>query len=143
METLKKSGFTLIELAVVIVIVAIVFLAIEIKWGTTPNLTAQAMQLADDIRYTQNLSMARNQRYQLVTSSSSYVIQNVSSGATEYSVSLGSGITETSYTIIFNTRGIPFDASGNPLTSVATITLSASGQTSDVTIAPTTGRVTP
>ena len=81
MEMLRKSGFTLIELAVVI-IVAIVFLAIEIKWGTVTNITAQAIQLADDIRYTQNLSMARNQRYKLVTSSSGYVIQNDSSGVT-------------------------------------------------------------
>ena len=93
--------------------------------------------------YTQNLSMARNQRYKLVTSSSSYVIQNNSSGVTEYSVTLGSGITETSYTIIFTTEGIPLDASSNPLTSTATITLTAPGQTSAVTIAPATGRVMP
>lgn len=142
MEMLRKSGFTLIELAVVI-IVAIVFLAIEIKWGTVTNITAQAIQLADDIRYTQNLSMARNQRYKLVTSSSGYVIQNDSSGVTEYSVALGSGITETSYTIIFTTEGIPLDASSNPLTSTATITLNTSEQTSAVTITPVTGRVTP
>lgn len=143
MEMLKKSGFTLIELAIVIVIIAIMGLAISIKWGTTTNITAQAIQLADDIRYTQNLSMARNQRYKLVTSSSSYVIQNNSSGVTEYSVTLGSGITETGYTVIFTTEGIPLDASSNPLTSTATITLSTSGQTSAVTITPATGRVTP
>lgn len=139
----KKTGFTLIELVMVIIVIGIVWIIISIKFGTSVNISAQAKQLANDIRYAQNLAMARNQRYKLTTLGSRYKVQNNSSGYEEYNIDLGAGTSMTGYTIIFDTQGIPYDASSNPISSNVTITLSGAGETSNVTIIPTTGQVIP
>lgn len=141
-KTLKENGFTIIELIVVISIVSIIYGVAAMKWGSMGNLNAQAMQLANDIRYTQSLSMARNKHYRLITSQLSYIIQD-ENGYKEYEVFLGSKISATSCTISFNTKGIPLDDNGLPIDTVATVILSAPGQSINITITPTTGMVTP
>jgi prepilin-type N-terminal cleavage/methylation domain-containing protein len=142
----KNSGFTLLELIVVIIVLAIIAAAIYIKsTDTSVDLTAQVSQVADDIRYTQSLSMSKNQHYRLIiTLPSSYTIQDAS-GNTVSSTTLDNGTTFSSaFTIIFNSKGTPYSNDSTPLASTATITLTYStGQTGSVTITPITGRVTP
>ncbi|EKE01537.1 MAG: hypothetical protein ACD_21C00107G0015 [uncultured bacterium] len=145
MEIQKNFGFTILELVIIIVILGVVAVITSIKLpGTSVNVVAQATQLANDIRYTQNLSMARNQHYRLViTSSSSYAVRD-GSGNTDYNINLGSGIilSPSGYTIIFNSKGVPYSDDSTPLASTATISVISSEQTSVVSITPKTGRVT-
>jgi type II secretory pathway pseudopilin PulG len=145
METQKNLGFTLLELIIIIVIMGIVAFVVTIKFpGTSVNLKAQTEQLTNDIRYTQNLSMARNQHYRLViTSPTTYEVQNAV-GTTDYSVTLGSGIASIAGdTIIFNSKGVPYSDDSTPLASVQTFVLTNSGgETASASITPTTGRVT-
>ena len=142
----KSSGFTVLELVLVIVILSIVAFAVFVKTpGISVNLDAQAARLANDIRYTQNLAMARNQRYRIVfdTETSSYTIQD-GAGNTDYSVTLGSGTTLTTplAMVIFNNKGTPYSDDTTPLSSTVTISLTSGEATSFVVITPDTGRVT-
>jgi prepilin-type N-terminal cleavage/methylation domain-containing protein len=152
MEIKKKLGFTVTELIIAIVILGIAIALISIKFsGTSTNIYAQTAQLANDIRYTQSLAMARNQHYELVitAATSSYAILAGGSGPSynyqnmspPYNITLGSGITfPANYTIIFNSRGIPYSNDTTPLNSTMVIYLN--GTTTSVSITPTTGRVT-
>jgi len=145
MATQKNSGFTILELIIVIITLAIVALVTSIRYpGTSVNLDTQVAQLANDIRYTQNLSMAKNQHYRLIiTPPSSYVVQDAS-GNTDTSITLATGMTfSTSFTIIFNSKGVPYSTDSTPLASTATITLTYNENTGSITITPVTGRVTP
>jgi MSHA pilin protein MshC len=149
------KGFTLIELIIVIMVLAIVSVYCSVLFTNKPNLYAQAKLLADDLRYTQSLSMTHDQRYRFVKlSSTSYTIQN-SSGTSiimpdeANSVSLNSGITFGTLTgftntIVFDSRGVPYaDSSTTPMSATATIPLNSGSQTISVTINPETGMVSP
>lgn len=141
----KSSGFTVLELVIVIVILSIVAFAAFVKTpGTSVNLDAQAERLANDIRYTQNLAMARNQHYRIVfdPAASSYTIQDGAEN-TDYSVTLAPTTLTTPLTmIIFNNKGTPYSDISTPLTNTVTITLTSGEATSSVVITPDTGRVT-
>jgi prepilin-type N-terminal cleavage/methylation domain-containing protein len=151
------KGFTLIELVIVLVILGILSTGAYVQWNAAKtNLGAEADKLAQAIRYTQSLSMTKNQRYRLVeTSSTTYQITNSSgtpiiqpSGNT--TVTLYSGISFGTFSnlpnnlIVFDSKGIPYTDTGTPgaaLSATATMTLTASGTTKSITIAPQTGRV--
>lgn len=140
---MKSLGFTIIELIIVIVVIGIIWFTTSIRFSVTANLSAPTTQLADDVRYTQNLAMTRNQRYSIIISANSYTIKNTVSGIIEYSVDLNNDITASNLTITFNTKGMPLDINGNQLSSTAIITLSSGSVSSDINITPVTGQVTP
>lgn len=158
MERLSRNyGFSLVELVVIILILGIISTTLYFKWSDSPfNLYSQAAMLANDIRYTQNLSISKNQRFRLVkTSTNTYQIQN-SAGTPiikpmdkSATVTLSSGVTFGTLTgitskIIFNAQGIPYsDNPETPLTQTAVISLTSGGTTTTVAIYPETGRVTP
>lgn len=151
----KATGFTLIELAIVIILLAILSVYVSISFTDSPNLYAQAKLLANDIRYAQSLSMTHGERYSFVKlSPASYAIQHGSSvnivmpnGST--SVSFGTGIafgtlSGFTSTIVFDSRGMPYaDSNTTPMSSTAIIPLTKDNQTAFVTINPETGRVSP
>lgn len=152
----KQNGFTLIELIVVISLISILAAGVYLNWpGSTMNLAAQTRQLANDLRYTQALSMTTGQRYRLVrTSSNTYQILNSSGSAMvlmgRTTITLASGITFGSLTnlpnslVAFNGLGAPYTDTGNPgtpLSTTATLSLTTNGETRTVSITPETGRV--
>lgn len=154
----KIRGFTLIELVIVIIIIAILAVMPFFNWPTTSiSLEGQAQQLANDIRYTQSLSMTKAQRYRLVitTGTSSYQILNSSGIAAQFAagsttVTLSSGISFGTLAnlpnslIAFDGDGIPYTTTGTPGTALAanaSIPLQASGSTKTVVITPLTGKV--
>jgi len=153
----RCKGFTLIELVIVIIVLGILSKGVYMQWTAgTINLGAQADQLAGDIRYTQSLSMSKNQRYRLVKiSSTSYQITNSAGTAIIYpngqnTITLKNGITFGSFTnlpnslIAFDSNGIPYSDTTSPgtaLSSTASMTLTASSETKTISIAPTTGQV--
>ncbi|MDR3492171.1 MAG: type II secretion system protein [Gammaproteobacteria bacterium] len=154
----KTRGFTLVEAVIVISVIAILatFIGMKIPSAPAVNMSTQAQQLANDIRYTQLLAMSKGQRYYITLGGSSYQILGLdgttvimANGST--SVTLGTGITISGKTNLPNSL-ISFDGEGTPYTDItatpaalaaqATITLSGGGITAIITIAPNTGWAT-
>jgi type II secretory pathway pseudopilin PulG len=150
------SGFTLIEMVVIILIIAI--LSVEVITQSTSTVTpltvsGAASQVANDIRYTQALSMFSGQRYYLVsTASNQYAIQNgsgtgipLANGTLVATLPAGvvfGGTTNLSNLIGFTGRGIPItDTSGTLLTAAATVLITSGAYSNTITISPTTGRI--
>jgi MSHA pilin protein MshC len=65
MITRNRSGFTLIEIVVVLVLISIVAATVFTRSITTDqiNVSAQAEKIKSHIRYAQSLAMKRNQRW--------------------------------------------------------------------------------
>ena len=155
--SMHQQGFTLIELVCILVLLGVLATGIYIQWpGAVISLGAQAHQLANDVRYTQALSMTKGQRYQLtITSSTAYQILNSSGtaivntmGAT--TTALKSGVTFGTLSnlpnslIVFNGQGIPYidtSSPGTTLSTTASIPLVGGGVTKTIIISPQTGRV--
>ena len=138
-------GFTLIELIVVIVVLGIISVYATIS-ASPPELTipSQAQRLASDIHYLQNLAIANGRRMELIvipgangTYTGSCVTTTPACPETfmrtvEYRVELGSSLDPVA--LQFDTLGVP--------SAAASYTLSHSGNTSTITVAAVTGRVT-
>ena len=160
---MNYKGFTLIELVMVIVLVAIIaaFVAPRLPNVTTTNAGAFADKLRADIRYAQNLAMTRNQRYRVYFNTApaptpdGYAAVNDSNadgwgatGANEFAQDPAGG---GNLSIILNAGNyagitvstpaggfIEFNSLGVP-TAAATITITPGGQ--QVTITTQTGAV--
>ncbi|KTD05596.1 prepilin-type N-terminal cleavage/methylation domain-containing protein [Fluoribacter gormanii] len=131
----RTSGFTLIELIVIILIITLIALYYGIK---TPSVSLYSLssiteQLRRDIRYTQTLASSLNTNYSIILLTNSYTISpNPPNGA--YSVNMPAGITLSSVSITFNSMGAP--------DSGAIITITASGVgTNTLTVSAETGFV--
>ena len=150
-------GFTLIELIIVMVIFAILVagaLLVDITGGVTAYNDAQ--QIATAIRYAQSLSMTHDANYTVTMSSVSSVWQyqillsgvaqiNPTTGSTApvvISSTLAFSSAISSGSLSFDGRGVPYGNSNTPLSSAATVTLTFSGEKSQIVqIAPKTGNV--
>jgi len=143
----KHSGFSIIELIVVIMVLGIVAASVSY---VMPNRQAfQSEGFADvflqDLRFTQLLSMSQNQRYKLVVSAGSYQIQNQSSvpfnnaetGGLTNVFPAGVTITPTA-TINFDSLGGPYN-NGTALVSAFNFSVTAGTTVTTVGITPQTG----
>ncbi|MBI5450595.1 MAG: GspH/FimT family pseudopilin [Gammaproteobacteria bacterium] len=149
-----ENGFTLIELVMVMVIIAVISVSIIARWpAATLKLDGQIRQLAADIRYTQSLAMTRqNMRYQIVFAAGNYalkdrvgtVIAQPSSGASQVTLPATMTLSAPYSQIVFDSSGIPYTTTtlpGTALASTATVTLTQGSETRQLTISPETGRV--
>jgi len=157
MGMVKESGFTIIELVAVIVLLGILAISILPRSPTKGSLTiaGQAQQLASDIRYVQYLSMTRGQRFCFRLSSTGYSMTTTAANActataTEHPAGIalpvsldGMSVSSTlpAGDVIFNGEGAPYTDATTALAVNAVITLSGEGGTKTVTISPVTGRV--
>jgi len=152
--TRQIKGFTLIELVLVLLISAIIatYAIIKVPAGSI-NISAQADQIAADIRHTQSLAINRGQRYRINFNSDRYWISNID-GTTLYThpasastvIFLDSGISlGSSHTfLVFDGQGKPYTNALTPGTALATdavITLTVASENRTVRISPETGRV--
>lgn len=153
--TRQAKGFTLIELVMVMLVLAIVAAVANMRMpGEGIKASAQAEQLASDIRYTQSLAMSRGQRYRVNFTASSYQITDMSGVAQAHpstgqtaAVVLTPAVLSTynppynnSY-VAFDSLGVPYTAATTAQVALATMTLTLSGEAISVTVAPQTGRV--
>lgn len=145
----KQSGFTLIELVTVLILLGILVSSLYLRGSpASATLNAQADQLASTLRHTQSLSLAQGRSLTLdVQGASSYVISD--SGATitnpqgvVQAYNLVNGVTLAGNDLDFDSLGRPIDSSDNLITAVQTWTLSAAnGSTAIVSVEPLTGFV--
>jgi prepilin-type N-terminal cleavage/methylation domain-containing protein len=154
---MKKSGlgFTLIEIVVTILIISVLAVAAYTQLSSVAlNAGSLAQQVANDVRYTQALSMYTGQRYYLMgLSSTSYEIANgsgtpvtMATGGSVFNfpagLAFGSSVNLPNGIIGFTGRGIPItDTSGTLLNSTAQILIVGGSTTMTISVSPVTGRV--
>jgi prepilin-type N-terminal cleavage/methylation domain-containing protein len=147
-----QRGFTLIELVVVMVVLAIIAATAAMRLGgSNGRLGPQADQLVSDIRYVQSLSMTRNARHCIAFTAVNYTITNsncttpIALLTAANPVVLASGVTlaTTNNLLTFNTLGRPFTdaAATTALAAEAVLTLTAGSDSLTVRVTPETGRV--
>ena len=109
------TGFTLVELVVVILLVGILSFVAMPRFFKTPGFTERnaAEEVLTAFRYAQQLAMSRGGNVQVVISGSHYQIQIAGvavanpNGSGAYNVNLPGGITATNTTITFDNLGRP------------------------------------
>jgi prepilin-type N-terminal cleavage/methylation domain-containing protein len=158
-----ESGFSLIELAIVVLLVAIVSVVAYSRLSTGPMIVStQADRLASAIRYAQTLAMTQGARYEVVLTSTTYAVYRTAAGVATLVAEAGSGqigpYTFDSGVIVtvpptnlpnslvtFDGRGIPYTDATSPGTilspSAAVIQISKEGDTRSIVITPETGSV--
>ncbi len=143
-----QAGYTLMELAILIVVIAIVAVAVSSQMPAKEPFQVDGFSnvFLQDLRLTQTLSMGKNQRYRIVVGAGSYQIQNQSgtpfnNPETGGSTTLyPSGLTiSPATTVIFDSIGRPYNGGGTALSSVSTFTVSAPGSVKSVSVTPQTG----
>jgi len=155
-QSTTERGFTVVELVVILVLVALLAFAVIPRYQDKGaiNVSALAEQLASDVRYTQSLAMTSGQHnrinlvtasYQITTSTGVPVAHPATGSSAAISlsnVSLTLSGLANGY-IAFDGKGIPYTdvVAGTPLGASATITLNSAGSTRQIVVSPQTGRV--
>ncbi|MBI1884655.1 MAG: GspH/FimT family pseudopilin [Chlamydiae bacterium] len=140
---LKTSGFTLIELVVVISVMALLAVLVVSRGVTDYQAPIAAQKLASDIEYAQALAVSTatrcgvdfsvaSNRYTVFSGTPATPVSDPVNGG-NYTVQYGSGnysevtLSSVSFnattTLYFDSRGRPLDSSGNLLTSDGTAVL--------------------
>ena len=143
-----KSGFTLIELIMVIVILGVLSISVAINWPTGMDDEAARGELKRALRYAQHKAMTRRypdagSAWGFIVNGNLYTIQRqdaTDQAEAEYinrSLLDDPGITLTGPNIYFNGLGEPIDGVGNPLLAQ---TYTLNGGTT-LTVSPETGYV--
>ena len=153
----KSRGFTLIELALVMVIAAILgAIATTLFRGEGINVSARAELLASDIRYVQFVAMTLNTSYRINFSANQYSFSSADGLTPLVHLSYGSSVVSLpssmilSWSVNLNNNYILFDRNGIPYTDnsgtalspdPATITITGASKTVSIDVAPETGNV--
>lgn len=139
LDSWNSSGFTIIEIIVVIIIVGILAAVVlpRIDFGATSSqasVNTAADMVASDIRYAQEWAMAnRTSKSITFNGSSTYTFSPASTGM-DPSGQL-QGATVSSNTFTFNSLGEPTAGGGS------TVTVSAGGVSKTITVTTYTGKV--
>ena len=147
--SIQHAGFTLLELAAVLLLLAILSTSVFLRWSPgSSTLNAQADQLAATLRHAQALALAQGRSLTLdVQSATSYAITDGAATITDpqalvQSYTLANGVTLAGNDLDFDSLGRPIDAGNNLIAAAQTWTLSADGATVSISVSPLTGFVT-
>ncbi len=143
-----STGFSLVELILIIVLLGILSAAAYIKWPVGLNNRAAVLELIRVIRYTQHVATTRvydpTHILRLQINANKYTITDGTTAiSTEYNNQylLGdSSITLTGITLYYNGLGEPVNSSGVVLNSITSPSFTVNG-TSYLTVCPQTGYV--
>lgn len=165
---LRQSGFTLIELIMVIVLIGIMAVSVAPKFNSGSFKAVEiAGEVLEAVRYTQTLAMnhsgladsdsdGNRDYYGIYFASNGYTVaimdsDNIatpiaavpalSGNSANYVQSWASGITLTSTVspVFFSSRGEPLTSAGTALSSNPVITVTVSGNSDTITIQQVTG----
>jgi len=152
-----QSGFTLIEVITVLLILGILMAVITTRGSLSADASARASELRSQLRYLQLMAMKTGGASYLVLQSDSanywaYSAANASNtlplpGESSAKVSLSSKkMALGAFALAFDSFGIPYtydNATGTAtkLTASATVNLSAGGQNATLSVTPETGYV--
>lgn len=160
MTRYKSQGFTFIEIVVVLILSVILSVYAFVSYpGLIVNVDAEAQQFANQVRYTQALSMSQAQRYYISqASTTSYQIFNSSGIAVPFAngsttMKLNSGLTFHSWgnlsnkLVAFDSRGRPYLSTGPSGAALAngtdySIKVTGGGRTKTISVTPATGMIT-
>jgi Tfp pilus assembly protein FimT len=165
----NQSGFTLIELIMIILVIAILggFMSVGLSGLATSRLDQAVRKVVGDLRYAQQLAISTQSRHGMtVNSTAQYTIhRDPADTAITNAVSVGgpfvvafdsyqqgqlSGVRLASATpfcggangiIEFNSIGAPTNTGGTVLTCNSSLTLNYSGNTRTITIQQNTGNL--
>ncbi len=157
---ISNGGFTLVELIVLLLVIAVIAVLAAPKMSNDPvSVATEAEQLAGDIRYVQTLAMTQAQRYRINLTATGYTFTLADGTAVIHPltgstapINLNSGTTIglsppglPNHLVAFDGRGVPYtDAPATTaLAATATIVLSRSTASQQISISPETGKVTP
>lgn len=156
----RRSGFTLIEILIVVVILAIAAMtAIPMMSSAgSVQIRSAANMVAADLEYAKSMAIARGQNFSVVfdKNTDSYSIKDKTGNVIAHPVKKGSNyvvglrdkgldkvdITDVDFdgtsTVKFDYLGSPYDGNNNPLNK-GIIKLQAGGTTVTITVEPVTG----
>jgi len=157
---IKQRGFTMIEMVMVLIVLAIVSAIVIYRPTATGSndLFVQTEILKSHLRYAQikamndspdatnlniwGISIPNAGSYVLYKNNAQASIQLPGESAQTHSLPTGVTITSsTGTTYNFNEYGIPVDTGGSPIGTTQTITLSQGADTSAITITKNTGYI--
>ena len=157
MKMLSYKGFTLLELTIVLVLaVTLGALLVSIWPGKSPLVTAQGLQVAQDLRYARHYAITQETTTRLTFNPTTmqYALINNNSGAGIILPGKSQNVEQldTSFTlaisnlpnnyVIFDKDGVPYsDNAGTVLGTNATIALTGDSETATVTIRANSGSV--
>ncbi len=136
----KKSGFTLVEILAVMMVVgilALVSLPIYSRIKPRLNLNAEIRDLASDLRYAQQLSVTEQVNYSVILdqNTNQYSIANASTGQIIKNKSLVSGVEFESISGLTSDTA-EFNVTGASLEAGTIILINTDNSTSTVAIKP-------
>ena len=162
---MKRNGFTLLEIILIIILLSLLSITFLIKWSGFEEikLSSAISKLASDIAYAQHLAITTqlyhgisfdlaNERYYLfrIEDGSLSTIEDPYNPkkdfVVEYNTEELQGVTLESISIkdtqlIFNWKGTPCNITGEELDDDVTITLACKGKTKTLTITAQTGKI--
>ncbi len=136
----RQHGFTLVELILVILILGIISINVGSRFFTTSSFADRkvADELVEAIRYAQHLAMSRGGGIRIVTTSTSYTVEQTDGSAIanpdrsgSYSVTIPASSSLTATTISFNGLGQPTPIAGDTIavSSGTPFTITIEGET--------------
>ena len=157
---MREKGFTLIEIILMVIIMAILAVTISTNMGgfRTMKVSSAARKVASDLRYAQQLSTTKQIIHGLEFTATGYsVYENDTPGdwannpqgggdfIIDYTTGELEGITVATNLqndiVKFNSSGEALQDDGAPLPVGSTVTLNYQGEFKTVTIVPDTGKV--
>jgi len=150
----KQSGFTLIELIMVVILLAIVATFASMRFPSQSALQASGFSdvFIQDLQLTAALAISGNQPYRLViTGGTSYQILNQAltpiifpeTGTTTMTIPTGVTITQAGgvTAIIFDSMGKPYNQAGTALSAITNFSVNSGTSATTVSVTPETGYV--